>query len=409
MTVNSTFFPSDHVSIFLAKNRRERIPMSQGSGFYDFQLSESGVVKVEFDNKEKELIITPLRIGHTRLELIDRCLMNEPAYLLISVVSMGAITVDGPDRVERSKSIEAIVRLYDSHDNPLNIDPFNLHIYEISTEVLNPNILSIQLGDQSDLDVGEIKFIINGNNLGETKIIFSSGSGDLRVSSEPMNVQVFPPLRLYPRNSTLVVDSSVQIYYHGGPQPDVNIVYYVHDKIINMESAIITAIKLGDTKITGKCVMKNPISGKEIVISEDTVEVHVVPILNIQIKTPLIRIRSGAVMPASIWGNPDLSPMVLGTLSNMHIVWSTNQPDVVNIYNIFADAGIEYSSTDLISVRIKALNPGKAKIQATVQLPSGQKISSFVEVVVFKTLELEHPKRITTDSILLAPRSSYYS
>lgn len=36
---------------------------------------------------------------------------------------------------------------------------------------------------------------------------------------------------------------------------------------------------------------------------------------------------------------------------------------------------------DLISVRIKALNPGKAKIQATVQLPSGQKISSFVEVV----------------------------
>ena len=38
-------------------------------------------------------------------------------------------------------------------------------------------------------------------------------------------------------------------------------------------------------------------------------------------------------------GNPDLSPMVLGTLSNMNIVWSTNQPDVVNIYNVFADAG----------------------------------------------------------------------
>ena len=85
--------------------------------------------------------------------------MNEPAYLLISVVSMGAIIVDGPDRVQRSKSIEAIVKLYDSHDNPLNIDPFNLHIYEISTEVLNPNILSIQLGEQSDLDVGEIKYV----------------------------------------------------------------------------------------------------------------------------------------------------------------------------------------------------------------------------------------------------------
>lgn len=41
----------------------------------------------------------------------------------------------------------------------------------------------------------------------------------------------------------------------------------------------------------------------------------------------------------SILGTPDLTPMVLGTLSNMHITWSTNQPDVINIYNIFADAG----------------------------------------------------------------------
>lgn len=69
-----------------------------------------------------------------------------------------------------------------------------------------------------------------------------------------------------------------------------------------MESAIVTANKLGESKITGKCVMKNPINGKEVVISEDTIEVHVVPLMNIQIKTPLIRIRSGAVMPASIWG-----------------------------------------------------------------------------------------------------------
>lgn len=69
-----------------------------------------------------------------------------------------------------------------------------------------------------------------------------------------------------------------------------------------MESAIVTAFKLGDTKITGKCVMTNPINGQEVVVSEDTVDVHVVPLVNIQIKTPLVRIRSGAVMPAYIFG-----------------------------------------------------------------------------------------------------------
>lgn len=69
-----------------------------------------------------------------------------------------------------------------------------------------------------------------------------------------------------------------------------------------MESAIVTAHKLGTTKITGKCIMTNPGNGKEVVISADIVEVHVVPFVNIQVKTPLVRIRSGAVMPAAVWG-----------------------------------------------------------------------------------------------------------
>lgn len=43
--------------------------------------------------------------------------------------------------------------------------------------------------------------------------------------------------------------------------------------------------------------------------------------------------------------------------------------------------GVEYSDKDLISVRIKALNPGKAKIHATVILSCGQKITNSVEVV----------------------------
>lgn len=106
-----------------------------------------------------------------------------------------------------------------------------------------------------------------------------------------------------------------------------------------MESTLITGIKVGNTRVTGKCVGINPSTGTEIVFSEDSVEVHVVPIEAIKIRTPLTRIKSGAVMPATIWGSPDLSPMVLGTLQNMKVIWSTNQPDVVDIYNIFSEAG----------------------------------------------------------------------
>lgn len=69
-----------------------------------------------------------------------------------------------------------------------------------------------------------------------------------------------------------------------------------------MDSAVALALKLGETKITGKCVGVNPATGKQIVFSQDSVYIRVVPLDKIKIVTPLVRIRSGAVMPATLWG-----------------------------------------------------------------------------------------------------------
>lgn len=73
------------------------------------------------------------------------------------------------------------------------------------------------------------------------------------------------------------------------------------------------------------------------------------------------------------------------------------------------------------------MNPGKAKIQANAVLPGGQRFTATVEVsgefslnsmenyhgtifslLVFRTLEVISPKRITTDSILMPPRTSIH-
>lgn len=128
-----------------------------------------------------------------------------------------------------------------------------------------------------------------------------------------------------------------------------------------MDSAVALALKLGGTKITGKCVGVSPSSGKQIVFSQDTVEIHVVPLNKLKIVAPLVRIRTGAIMPATLWGKPfdkcltncgyvyralkfflgvpDISPMILGTLSDLSVVWSTDQPDVISIIGILSDAG----------------------------------------------------------------------
>lgn len=128
-----------------------------GSGSYEINLSEPGIVNVELDSTGRELIITPLRIGNVRIELIDRCLMTDSSYLHISIVSIGKIEVHVPDRVEKTKTIEAIVKLYDSMDNLLILDSKNLQIYDLHQDIFNANILNVKLGHQINLNVGEIR------------------------------------------------------------------------------------------------------------------------------------------------------------------------------------------------------------------------------------------------------------
>lgn len=92
--------------------------------------------------------------------MIDRCLMTDSSVLNVAVVSIGRIVVQVPDRVEKTKTIEAIVRLYDSMDNVMELDLHNLDIYQLHEDVFNANILAVKLDQQQhNLNVGEIRWV----------------------------------------------------------------------------------------------------------------------------------------------------------------------------------------------------------------------------------------------------------
>lgn len=203
MAVNSTLLPFNSISIFLAPKHAERVQITQGSGYYSLKVSEEGIINVEYDDKTKEIVVTPLRIGQVQIDLVDRCLMTDPSHLHVSVVSIGRIGVQLADRVEKTKTTEAIIRLYDSLDEILSVDYRNLDIYELNEHIFNSNILSITLAEQINLNVGEIRYQVTGLELGETKIVFNSGHGDKIISSAPVNIQVsliFSLYRNYIRN-----------------------------------------------------------------------------------------------------------------------------------------------------------------------------------------------------------------
>lgn len=191
LTVNSTLLPYDSLSVFLSPKHREHVHIVQGSGFYEIRVSDSNIARVTYDSDAREIIIEPLQIGQTQIDLIDRCLQTDPSHLFVSVVSIGRIELKAPDRVERTKTVEAIVRLYDSLDTLLAIDQQNLDIYELRDTVFNPNRLSVTLADdQTNLNVGEVRYIITGLELGDTKIAIESGQDEKFATSAAVPIQV---------------------------------------------------------------------------------------------------------------------------------------------------------------------------------------------------------------------------
>lgn len=246
LTVNSTLLPYDSLSVFLASKHREHVRIVQGSGFYEIRISEPDIVRVTYDSDAREIIIEPLQIGQTQVDLIDRCLETDPSHLFVSVVSIGRIEIKTPDRVERTKTVEAIVRLYDSLDTLLVLDQQNLDIYELRDTVFNPTRLNIALADeQTNLNVGEIRYIITGLELGETKIAFESGQGDKFVSSAAVPIQVSEHTHTHTcgHTHTPTHRKNSTIYFRS--------VHEQYDDIIRQKFDIFTALKQATHSFVG--------------------------------------------------------------------------------------------------------------------------------------------------------------
>lgn len=400
LSFDSSLLPFNSISVYLSPGTTKRIKLGQGSGYYEIKVKDPMLLDVEHDKTLSELVLKPKKIGETTIRIIDRCLKTDPSILEVSIVAVGRVELASPDRVEKGKSIEAIAKLYDSNELLMDIDYENLGIYQLNENAFHEKILTIKRGQQQNLQKGEIRYVITGTELGETKVVVRSGS----VQSSFVQVQVFPPLQLIPRNATILVGSNLEISSRGGPKPDSNIVYHVaNSDILSIDGSVVEGLKVGKTKVIGRCVGINPTDGSTTVFTEDFIFINVVPLSKVKIKMPLQRLKSEAIMPASLWAEPDISPMVLGTLKNLKIHWRTDSPDVIELRDIFEDIGVIYGEGDSISMRVRGLKQGKGKIYATVTL-GGSKYQAITELKVFKTLELESPKRIIHDPIIVPPK-----
>lgn len=160
--VEDTALSDSSITLFNHPGNKKTVTVLQGSGFFEIALSADDIVDVTYLESTKQLEVTPLKSGEVLIQLLDLCLMSRPAALRVTIVSVGIIRVEMPDKVEISKCIPCNVRLYDENDNLMDIP--DLSMVDVRPEFEN-NIANIQRAEENPKNpwgVGEIRYIITG-------------------------------------------------------------------------------------------------------------------------------------------------------------------------------------------------------------------------------------------------------
>ena len=113
------------------------------------------------------------------------------------MVGLSRIELEVSDKIEQGSSVPMKVHMFDSLGHTL--DATVLPLVNLQP-ILGSSIVRIKAMD-------EIEHMVEGVALGETTITYAAGD----IRSSIVNVQVFAPLKLSPRNVTLVIGATLQV------------------------------------------------------------------------------------------------------------------------------------------------------------------------------------------------------
>ncbi|CAH0391939.1 unnamed protein product [Bemisia tabaci] len=419
LLVDDTKILPNQTSILNHPEDKISLKVVEGSGFYSLTVSGESFADVKYDESSRSIEVTPLQSGAIRIVLNDLCLKGKPAKAQINIVRIGMIQVDMIDKIEKGHSTVAKVKVLDVNDNPLTV--LRPDILGLSAHV-DQNIISVEKDfvDEPQKRRGKdgISFVVSGNELGSTNLIFSSGDGERKVRSQQVSVHVFPPLQLLPRDLTITPGARFQLSSMGGPQPDCIMEFVSNNSTVGKvnDAGLVEGLKVGDITVQGQAVGFNKISGNRIVYSKSYAAVHIVPLEGIKIHSPIVRMKVGAKVPVWVGGIPDvISPLILGSIKpSLSFKWYVVSPDFVEIKDVLHESGIEVRNEDRLSVRIRALKAGKVSLYVNVTLPPGihaqglTHLSDHIELEIFEELKLTFPVQPSgcmSSNLLFAPNT----
>ncbi|XP_012259706.2 nuclear pore membrane glycoprotein 210 [Athalia rosae] len=391
--VNDTVIHPSNLKVLNDPNMKYSMQVSQGSGYYKFVLSDTDIAEIRYVEPTKTISILPLNSGILHFALVDLCLNSAPAEAVIEVQQLGGIQVDAIDKVEIGKCIMAALKLYDTNGRTMEIPSIDTLSIKANTDNGKIEVKLLPNNEQGEPPFEQILYMLHGIEEGETQLSFESGRNEGEIRSEPITIEIFLPLKITPRNLTILVGSVHQLSTTGGPSnSEIEFISNDRDSLTVSSDGMLDGKLFGTVTITAISVGLTS-NGKRVVYSKDSVEVRVVPLEGVKLSTPTNRIKVGGKVPIWAFGIPEnITPLVFGSMkTEIRFFWSTNDRSagILKLENMYEGTGVEIGYENEVSVRAKGLRPGTATICLNVTVPCKVLAECDKETVFVAFLKIE--------------------
>ncbi|XP_047371272.1 nuclear pore membrane glycoprotein 210 isoform X1 [Vespa velutina] len=414
--VNDTILSPNKLIILNDPNGKYYLQVNQGSGYYEFILSSNDVADVRYMEPTKVISVTPKKAGTVHIALRDLCLPSKEAEAIIEVQQLAIIETDVINKIEKGKCVIAALKLLDTNGNVIKLPSLNALNFKAKYENKYIEIKQLSLNEHGNPPYDQMLYKVSGVNEGESQLTFVSEAHEQEIQSEPISIQVFLPLKIHPKNLTILIGTIYQIQTIGGPTNAEIEFSTKNNEILSIDhNGVFEGKSNGQTKIIARAIGINA-KGNKIIYSEDYTTIHVLYLEGIKIVTPVTRVKVGGTFPLWAFGIPEyLTPLIIGSMQlPLSFSWSSSDSTLLSLHNMYEGTGINIRYQNEVSIRARALEAGLITIYLNVTVPSNvltglrneMTYTTFVKIEIFEELHLINPALPSGSSVILMSPNS---
>ncbi|ESO84308.1 hypothetical protein LOTGIDRAFT_236288 [Lottia gigantea] len=403
------------ISVFNHPSNKVTIEVQKGSGYFHLDDVETDTMSIKYDAKQKAVLVNPIKDGSKSITVYDLCLeVTDHPSATVHVSGVGGVDVIILDKVEVGKELKAKVQVLDIHGNPLLSSFFSLMNLKLEG---GSDIITVRPAANQPSDKITAFYTVHGSYVGHTNVRASVKLPNGQVIySSPKPLEVFPPLRLDPKNITLIVGAKFQVLAHGGPQPQSNVEFSIKDSKISTVSGggMLEALEIGSTRVVGKAVGTDSLSGETVIYSQDEAIVNVIILTGIRIHAPLTRLQTGTKMPVYAVGITEQeTPFTFGSaVIPLTFTWTYNSREPIVLHSVYYQSGVKLSDESKFAMQLTAVEAGHVtlKLQVTpkkgsrLQIKNMADLKDEVQIQVFEKLAVISPM-VCGGQVLMTPNT----